>query len=221
MAFTIIDCEQRTPVWHQARSGRVTSTAAADMLSVLKSGGGETAGRRNLRMRLALERITGKPQEPDFVSAAMQQGIEREADAIAAFEAMTGELVGRVGFLAHTDLLAGASLDGYIGDTMAPDVIVEAKSPIPATHWEYLSTGKVPLHYYRQAVHSLWLTGAQACLWFSFQPDFPDPLRVKFVRIDRDETEMATYELQLVRFLREVDDLYQQMANLAKAQQEG
>jgi hypothetical protein len=95
--FVEIAAEQRTPEWYAARVGRLTGSVAGDMLAKIKSG--EAAGRRNLRLRLVLERLTGKPQESGFVSQAMQDGIDREALAFAAYEALTGEMVQRSGFL--------------------------------------------------------------------------------------------------------------------------
>lgn len=204
MTPIILDVEQRTDAWHLARVGRLCGSRAKDMLATIKSGG-EAAGRRNLRAQLLLERITGKPQEKGFVSAAMQDGIAREMDACGLYEALTGELLTPVGFVQHPELMAGCSPDGCIFDGDRIVGIIEAKSPIPATHLDYLTTGKVPGDYYKQCLHNLWITDAEWCDWFSYQPDFPDPIRVKLVRIVRNQTEMDAYELNARAFLREVD----------------
>lgn len=198
--FIEIDCEQRSPEWFAARAGRLTGSQAADMLKTIKSG--EAADRRNLRVKLTLERVTGKSLESGYQSEAMRQGIERECDAISLYEALTGRLVRRSGFLAHTSLMAGTSLDGYVGDY---EGIIEAKCPLPATHLEYLKTGTVPTDYLRQCQHALWLTGAAWCDWLSYGPEFPEDLQSKIVRIERDETAMKSYELLLRQFLAEVD----------------
>lgn len=199
--FTVEDVEQRSPEWFALRAGRVTSSVAADMMTTLKKGG-EAAGRRNLRVRLALERIVGKPLERDFQSQAMKDGIDREWEAALAYEALTGRVLVPTGFLKHTDLMAGCSLDGSFDDFRG---IVEIKSPIHATHLDYLTTGKVPGDYMHQIVHSLYITGAEWCDWLSYQPDFPPALRVKVVRVERDHTVMDAYELALSLFLSEVD----------------
>lgn len=210
----IIDCDQRSPEWVTARLGRLTASRASDMLATLK-GGGEGAGRRNLRAALVLERLTGKSQESGFVSAAMQAGIDREPDALLWYEAISGQIVQRTGFIAHDDLLAGASLDGHIGDF---EGLVEAKSPIPATHLEYLRTGIVPKDYRDQVTHQLWITGAQWCDWCSFNPDFPESLRCKIVRILRDDAVIAEYEQKALAFLSEVDrDLAAVLAMVQRA----
>jgi len=202
MSFTVASCEQRSPEWFALRAGRVTSSCASDMLSEKKSAG-ETAARRNLRVRLALERITGKPLEAEgFVSKAMQDGIDREAEALAQYEAVTGTFVERTGFLVYDDLMAGASLDGHVGNI---DGVVEAKCPTHAIHLGYLQTGKVPTDYLRQITHQVFVTGAKWADFLSYQPDFPEALRVKLVRVRRDELDLAAYELALRQFLREVD----------------
>lgn len=200
MSFTVIECEQRSPDWHAARIGRLTGSRASDMLATIKSG--EAAARRNLRVQLVLERITGRSHDKDFQSQAMRDGVEREADAALVYEALTGRFLQRTGFLSHDSLMAGCSLDGHVGDY---EGIVEVKSPMPATHLSYLRTGKVPEDYYRQVLHNLWVTGAQWCDWLSYQPDFPEPGHVKLVRVSRDEAAIADYDRKARAFLAEVD----------------
>lgn len=195
------DVVQRGEEWRALRLGRLCSSRAADMLSTLKSGG-EAAGRRNLRVQLVLERLTGRSHENGYQSEAMRNGTDREADALGLYEAVVGVLVDKVGYVTHDTLMAGGSPDGVIGDF---EGLAEAKSPIPATHLEYLRTGKVPGEYLKQVQHLLWLTGAQWCDWFSYQPDFPEPLQVKVVRVVRDEKEMESYGLAVSLFLSEVD----------------
>lgn len=213
MNVTLIDCAQRSPEWHACRAGRVTSSVAADMLATLKSGKGEAAGRRNLRARLALERLCGRSLERAFQTQAMQDGIDREADALTEYQTLTGRWVRQTGFLRHDELMAGASLDGDIDEFTG---IVEAKCPIHATHLEYLRTGQVPGDYFSQVRHQLWMTGAEWCDWFSFQPDFPEGGRVKLVRVYSKDADLPGYELMLRQFLREVDAEADEIAALAK-----
>jgi YqaJ-like viral recombinase domain len=196
----VLDLPQRSDEWVQARLGRVTSSRAADMLATIKKG--EAASRRNYRMQLVLERVMGRSMENGYVSREMQIGIEREPEARGAYEALTGNLLQTVGFCQHDSVLAGCSPDGYVGDW---DGLVEIKSPLPATHWEYLKTGVVPDDYYKQVVCALWITGAPWCDWLSYHPDFPESLRVKLVRIHRDDAEIASFELATTLFLREVE----------------
>lgn len=198
--MTVHDLEQRSVEWAAIRAGRLCASRAADMLATIKSG--EAAGRRNLRVQLVLERITGRSHDRDFQSQAMLDGIEREAEALATYEALTGDLVRKVGFVSHDTLMAGGSPDGVIGDFVG---LVEAKCCLPATHLDSLKTGTVPGEYLKQITHLLWLTGAQWCDWLSWQPDFPESLQVKLVRVARDEQAIADYHAKVLAFLAEVD----------------
>src|SRR5262245_23521542 len=104
------------------------------MATKIKSGAW-SASRKNLRMKLALERITGRPQESEFLSAAMQRGIDLEAAAFSRYEAESGMIVDRPGFLCADKIMVGCSLDALVHTGKG---IVEAKCPESATHLEYL-----------------------------------------------------------------------------------
>jgi len=92
----VLNIPQRGPEWVAARLGRVSGSDAADLIATLKNGG-EAASRRDLRVRLALERITGQSQESGYINADMTRGIELEPLALAAYEAQTGGLGQPVG----------------------------------------------------------------------------------------------------------------------------
>lgn len=209
-AFTIIDALQRSPAYFQARCGRLTGSVASEILSTLKKGG-EPTGRRDLRMRLMLERLTGTAQEDGYTNAAMQWGIDHEADAFAAYQALIGDFAERTGFLSHTSLLAGCSLDGHVGDF---DGILEIKCPFKsAVHFENLRAGVVPAEYMPQVIHNLWVSGAAWCDFLSFDPRFDLERQTMLVRVLRASVDVTAYELAVRTFLGEVE------RELAEAQQ--
>lgn len=208
--FTVIDAEQRTPLWYVARLGRLTGSCAGDMLAVVKSG--EAAARRNLRLRLVLERLTQRSQESEFVSPAMQAGIEREEFAFRAYEALTGDVVVRVGFCQHDTLMAGCSPDGYLGDFAK---LLSIKCRQPAAHYEFIRTGKIPADAYAQMRHELWITGAADCDYFSWNPDFEPALQSRIVTVTRAEAGMDEYEKKALAFLADVDAEVLAMRTLA------
>jgi hypothetical protein len=207
----IHDCAQRSPEWFAARAGRLTGSCANDITGRLKNGD-ENAARRDLRTKLALERLTGQSLEDDYINGDMRRGIELEPDALAAYEAFSGNLVTPTGFLAHTDLLIGCSLDGHIGDF---DGLVELKAPRPANHLKYLKGGVLPPEYRYQVTHNLYVTGARWADFVSFCPAFPEPLRLFVVRVQATEKELASYELLLRMFLKEVDEEFAAIQRLA------
>ncbi len=209
--FTIIQCDQRTPEWLAARAGRVTGTAADAVLAKGK-GSAESVQRRNLRVRLALERFIGRAiDEGKQVTQAMQDGIDREAAAISAYEASTGNLVERTGFLAHNQLAIGVSLDGHVGDL---DGLIEVKCPIHATHLETIKTRIIPTDYMRQIVHGQLVTGAKWTDYVSYHPDF-GPLSLVVIRVERNEDDIQSYYNELTKFLAEVATEHAQLVKMA------
>jgi predicted phage-related endonuclease len=199
MTATFLTHPQRSPEWFAARLGRVTGSCAADMLATNKTKG-EAAVRKNLRVRLVLEQLTGVAQEDGYTTREMQRGIELEPVARAVYETECDALVQSVGFLRHDTLMAGCSLDGLVYG----GGIVEIKAPNSATHLDYLR-GEVPLKYLRQCQHNLWLTGAPWCDFVSYDPRFPPALQLKITRLTMTEQERKAYELTLRLFLGEVE----------------
>lgn len=196
----VLTMDQRSDEWRQARLGRLCASRAADMLATIKSG--EAAARRDLRLQLVCERLTGLPQDDGYVNAAMQRGIDCEATARAAYESLTGNLVQEVGFVQHDTLMAGCSPDGHLDNFKT---LVEIKAPKSATHLSYLRTGRLPSLYLPQLVHQMWITGAEAVDFFSWDDRFPEPLQTFRVRVERNEAEIQSYELAVSLFLSECD----------------
>jgi hypothetical protein len=211
MTFIEHDVPQRSDAWRMLRLGRLTGSRAHHILAKGK-GSDEAVGRRNLRLQLTLERLTQRPQESDYISPAMQAGIDREADAFACYEAFTRNVALRAGFLAHTSLMAGCSLDGHIGNFQK---LLSIKCRQPAAHLEFLRTGKIPADAFAQILHELWLTGAQEHDYFSWNPDFPDALQSKVVTLKRVEADIEAYGAAARTFLSEVDKEVSALAALA------
>lgn len=200
MKFSIIDAEQRSPEWYQARAGLLTGSKAAHMLAKIKTG--EAAKRRDLRLQLVCERLTGRPQEDDYVNKEMQRGIDLEAIAIAEYEALTGLVVRRTGFIRSDEYPVGCSLDGDI-DNFAG--IVEVKCPKSATHLQYIGDGFVPSDYLPQLRHNAWITGAQWADFFSYDDRFPTELQCFHVRRTRDQLKIDEYEKEAFTFLEGIE----------------
>ena len=170
------------------------------MLATIKSG--EAAARRDYRMQLVCERLTGQPQEDGFVSSAMQRGIDMEPMAFAAYEAVTGNVAVRTGFLSHATHLAGCSLDGHV-DAFAG--IVELKCPKSATHLKYLREGGIPKDYLPQLTHNAWITGCEWVDFLSYDDRFPADLQVSYVRVLAKDLDIPAYEAAALKFLAEVE----------------
>jgi hypothetical protein len=204
-AFSIIDAEQRSSEWFQARLGRLTGSTAGKMLAKTKSGW--AADRKNLLMQLCLERLTQKPQDSGngYQSEAMKIGIEREPLAIAAYEAQTGFLFEQTGFLSHNSLMAGASLDAHLGDF---EILVSIKCRQPAAHWDFLRAGIIDAKAIAQMRHEAWLCADtfQEHHYVSWNSDFPEGKQLKAVIYTPKMLDIPDYEGEALKFLDEVDE---------------
>lgn len=194
------DVIQRSPAWHALRIGRLGGSQAAAMLATGRSG--EAISRALLRQQLVHERVTGRSGASTFCSGPMRDGILREPAAVAAYEAETGNLIRRVGYLTHDTLQAGVSPDGVVGEFAG---LVEIKNPLDTTHVRYVH-GSMPGAHYKQIVHALWLTGAPWCDWVSYHPGFPRGWDLRIVRVHREPKAIASYALAVTLFLREVEE---------------
>src|SRR6516165_8121573 len=90
--------EQRTDEWFAARCGKVTASALYKVMARTKTGYG--ADRANYLTQLVIERMTGKPTET-FSNAAMQWGVDTEAQARAAYAMDIDEAPVEIGFIDH------------------------------------------------------------------------------------------------------------------------
>jgi len=204
-----IDCAQGTTEWHAARAGVCTASRFADVMAKVKSG--EAAGRRNYRVDLVVETLTGRPLD-GFTNAAMRQGIEREPMARLAYETETGLSVEQVGFLMHDSLRAGASPDGLIGAAGG----LEIKCPERSAHLTYLKQTAEPPEYTWQIQGGMWITGREWWDFVSWNPDFPEGLQLIVRRIPRDDKAIATLAIEVKAFMEEVDNEVEQMSRLAE-----
>jgi putative phage-type endonuclease len=198
--------EQRSEEWFQARLGKVTASRVADVLAKIKSG--ESASRRNYKIQLVSERLTGEKQET-YINQAMQDGIDREFYARERYVQQFGE-VEEVGFVKHPTLEAGASPDGMVGD----DGIIEIKCPMGSTHTETLMTQDVPSRYVPQIQFQLLVTGRKWCDFVSYNPMFPEHLQVFVKRVEADPVYQKELESEVKQFLKEVDDVINKLKEI-------
>lgn len=180
------------------------------MLAVNKNGS-EPYGKRDLRLRLCCERLTGRVPEPGYVNAEMQRGCDMEPAARSAYEAETGAMVETIGYVTHDDLLAGYSPDGFVG----AEGLLELKAPKTTTHLKYLRDGRVPPDYFGQCQHALWLTGRAWIDFVSFDDRLPDALQFFCVRLTREDAKLDAYDRLIRAFLAEVDTELEALQTLA------
>lgn len=199
---------QQSPEWFAARLGKATASRFKDVLATIKNG--EAATRRNYRMQLVVERLTGQKEE-GYTNQAMSWGNDNEPLARIAYEVQSGMIVTQVDFIAHPALMAGASPDGLID----ADGGIEIKCPFQsAVHIETIQSG-MPSEHMPQVQGAMWITGRQWWDFVSYDPRMPEHLQLYVQRIERDDSYIKDLESKVTAFLQEVDATIQQLNSRA------
>jgi len=186
-----IDCVQGTPEWFSCRAG-IPSASNFDM--IVTSKGEPSKQAQKYMYRLAGERITGMPEET-YQNAAMQRGVELEAEARMFYEMSNDCKVEQVGFCL-ADGGWGCSPDGFVNG----DGLIEIKCPTMAVHVGYLLGEKVPTDYFQQTQGQLLVTGRK---WLDFISYYP-AMKPLVVRVERNEEFISKLESELKRFVEEL-----------------
>jgi len=190
---------QGSSEWFAERLGKVTASKIADMTAKTKTGWGAT--RANYAAQLIAERLTGQAVE-SFSNAAMQWGVNTEAQARAAYVFMTDIPVAEVAFVNHPTIsMSGASPDGLGGN----DGLVEIKCPNTATHLDTLLGAEIDGKYIKQMQWQMACTGRLWCDFVSFDPRLPVELQMKIRRVERDQPLIDALEKDVSEFLAEIE----------------
>lgn len=206
------DIEQRTDAWLQLRAGRFTASRASDLMAKTRSG--PAASRANLIAQLAVERLTGECV-PTYSNAAMQRGVELEAEARDAYAFARLAVVDEAGFIECPDLPnCGASPDGIIGDVGLLEIKVPASMQ---KHVEALRSGEHAKEYRWQLQHQLMVTGRRWVDAVSYDPRFPEHLQLAIARVHRDETAIAELRAEILKAEMEVRDLVDELNRIESA----
>lgn len=202
------DLVQGSDEWKAARIGSLGASVVHEVITKTKSG--YAASRANRMATVLLERLTGKSIDI-FQTQAMQQGIEREPEARAAYCFLTDGKVTEVGIFKHPELKGThASPDGLVGD----NGLVEIKCPQPAQHLETLLSQQIPDKYIVQCLWQMRCTGRQWCDYVSYNPDFPVNMRLFIRRVPRDIARLDEIEKSVAGFLHELNHKFEELTNL-------
>lgn len=195
----ILDCEQGTKEWFDARCGIPTASCFD---KIITSTGAKSKQFQSYQNMLAGESIVGAQES--YKSEAMQRGNDLEPDAITMFEFMTDLDVQRVG-LCYKDeeRAASCSPDGLIGD----DSGVEIKCPTLATHVGYVRANKLPAKYVPQVQGSMYITGRKSWYFMSYFPR----LKPLLIEVKRDPEFCATLSKYLTEFNESLSDIKEQL----------
>lgn len=122
--FTVLACDQRSG------AGRLTGSRAFAAFGTTKAGQW-SANRKDLKVQLVLERLTGQPQERAVGGYEVRDGIARAPLAKFAYECAQGVILHDVGFVSDNEIPIGCSPDAVIGDF---EGLVSVKAPKASTH---------------------------------------------------------------------------------------
>lgn len=191
----IIECEQGTPQWLDARAGRPTASKFSDIVtpSTCKA----SASQGPYRAHLLAEWFLGVPID-EGRSQFMERGTEMEEEAVAWYELTTGRNVRKVGLCLHDTLDAGASPDRLVDD----DGCLEIKCPSAVRHMEYLLGVAIDAKYRCQLQGQLWVTGRRWVDILSYHPVMPKQV----TRVDRDDAFIATLAAEVTKFCVSLED---------------
>ena len=194
---------QGSEEWHAVRLGKITASRLGDLMKKTKYG--ESTYKTRLRMELAIERITNTSASSIVMNRAMHDGIEREPDARKLFEAVTGKEVALSGSHDHPDIVnTSASPDGLL---RGENAILEIKCPTHTTHAKNLMADGMDKRYLYQVQWQIACTESTNGYFASYHPDYPTELRLKWVRVERDDEVIAQITDEVRKFDIEVEDL--------------
>ena len=175
MALEILDVEQRSDAWYQARLGIPTASQYSAILANGR-GGAPSKTRLTYLRKLAGERITGQPAE-NYTNAHMERGKTMEDEARGLYAFATGTEPRLVGFGRNHG--TGASPDALIGD----DGMLEIKTSAPHLLIGIIEDGHVPTEHIPQLQGNLWVFERQwidLLIYYRGMPSFQ-------VRVERDD----------------------------------
>ncbi len=189
-----------TANWLAARRGVLTASVMRDAAAMLRDGKTPSVARKNLMMNLAAEILTGVATD-HIVTKPMRWGIEQEPNAIAAYEAITGEIVGPQVFVLHPKIENfGATPDALVG----LNGLLECKCPNTNTHINWWTGKGVPEEHRLQMATQIACTGREWCDFLSFDPRLPKRQQVILRRYIPTPAEIAEVEAVARKFNNEL-----------------
>ncbi len=196
----IIDCEQCSPEWFEARKGIPTSS---EFDKIITTEGKPSKSREKYMWRLAGERLGGIVEE-GFQSFAMTRGKEKEEQGRALY-AMIHEPIQKVGFCISDCGRYGASSDGLLNTKG----VFELKCPEIQTHIGYLLKGQeIPTDYFIQTQGELLVTEREYVHFMSYYPG----LKPLIVHATPDKSFQMLLKGQLEQFCNELDCLVRKLS---------
>ena len=192
----IINCEQNTKEWYEARLGKPT---ASQFDRIITANGRISTQWREYMGRLIAERVFQRPMNEKDMNFWMRRGKEFEAKAADVYARMTGETLEEVGFITTDDGLVGCSPDRLIISNDGKRRALEIKVPTPWKHMAYTLFGP-GTDYYVQMQGQMYVAELDEVDFFSYNPGMPSSVytmkrNAKFIKDLRNALKLFTEEL--------------------------
>lgn len=199
MSPRIIDCEQGTPEWHEARRGRTTASMYATVMAKGKDGG-DSLTRKTYMHKLAGEIFTGDLAE-SYSNEHMQRGKDMEAEARQTYALIHAADPQLVGFIINGR--TGASPDSLLGSAG----MLEIKTKLPHLMVDCILKDEFPAEHKAQCQGALWVAERE---WIDIAVYWPKmPLFVK--RATRDEDYIKKLAGAVEAFHEELDAIVERL----------
>lgn len=173
----ILNMEQRTDEWFEARLGLFTASSFSKIITP-KTGKLSAQAQSEINKKIA-EMYTGKSEVFIPQTDAMLRGMDLEAQALEFFNFTNNYDFKEIGFV-DSEKGYGCSPDGI---DLENKMGLELKAPLSHTHIAYLRSGEVPSEYVLQIQGSLMITGLDKWVFGSYHPDLP----CVCIEVERDE----------------------------------
>lgn len=222
----IIDVEQGSQQWFDARSGVPTGSRFGDIvdadgnLKKPRAKKDQEAGKLADAVNTYIDFLLAEPyadrdSDGTPVTSAMQYGIDTEVRARLRYDLMANPpSLREAGFILHDSKLFGCSPDALIFSDIGREGQLlgglECKCPTTQKHIRYLREGVLPDEYKAQVHGGLVVTGAK---WWDFM-SYHEKLEPLYVRVVPDEY-TANLEKTLFQFADILEAERQKFSKLA------
>jgi putative phage-type endonuclease len=204
----ILNLEQRTPEWLQARRGKVTGTGLKKIL-------GRPQTRTDYFYEVLAERLTSEGLEEG--ENAMQRGVRLEPEALEAFETKTKKKVEIAGLCVddQNEWIAN-SPDGLIKVKGRYREAAEIKCLSSANHLKVWLTNEIPEDHMPQAIQYFILNKDLDILHFaSYDPRMTmHPLHIIILKRKDIEEEIEKAREAEEKFIKEVNAKFDEIVKL-------
>jgi hypothetical protein len=169
-----VEVQQGSDAWFALKCARITGTRFSSVMAA------KSTDKYKKLVSCMVGEILRSDSEDTFKSSAMEDGVEREPDAIKEYEVVTGYKISQTGMCVPDQ---DHPLHEWIG--ISPDLLIgddggaEFKCPTRATHIDYILSNELPSEYKWQVYGELMVAERE---WWDFVSYYPgEPLFIKRV----------------------------------------